>query len=96
MDTKLTLVLAAISMLLASTMTESFAQVPEETYPCIIDGCNVGEPIGKPKYLDRAEFTWNLFYKMLIAAFVVGAVVQGTLVFVTFRFRERKQKEARK
>lgn len=89
------LALAMISMVVAVTVPAS-AQVPEETYPCIIDGCNVGEPVGEPKHLDRGKFVWDLFYKMMTAAFIVGAAVQGTLVFVTFRFREKKKKEARR
>lgn len=96
MDTKLALILATISTLLAVATTEAFAQVPEEKHPCIIDGCNVGEPVGEPKHLDRAKFTWDLFYKMMTAAFIVGAAVQGTLVYVTFHFREKKQKEVRR
>ena len=91
MDAKQTLILAVVAVV-AVSIADAYAQVPEETYPCIIDGCNVGEPIGEPKTFDRAQFTWNLFYKMMTAAFIVGAAVQGVLVFVTFRFREKKQK----
>ncbi len=95
MDTKMLVILAMVMASLAVNIDRSSAQIPEEKNPCIIDGCNVGERI-EPKVLDRHQFTWNLFYKMMTAAFIVGAVVQGVLVFVTFRFRERKQKEVKR
>lgn len=31
---------------------------------------------------------WALFYRLMVAAFVVGAVVQGAIVYVCWRFRE--------
>ena len=31
---------------------------------------------------------WGLFYRMMVAAFVVGAVVQGLNVYICWRFRE--------
>ncbi len=42
--------------------------------------------------VDRSALAWGLFYKMMTAAFIVGAVVQGTLVYIIFRFREKKVK----
>jgi len=35
---------------------------------------------------------WGLFYRLMVAAFVVGAVVQGTIVYVCWRFRESNPK----
>ena len=40
------------------------------------------------KYLDRRVIIWNLFFKMMTIAFVVGAVVSGTLIWQCWRFRE--------
>jgi len=40
------------------------------------------------KYLDRRVVIWNLFFKMMTIAFVVGAVVSGTLIWQCWRFRE--------
>jgi len=40
------------------------------------------------EYLDRRVIIWNLFFKMMTVAFVVGAVVSGTMVWQVWRFRE--------
>lgn len=42
--------------------------------------------------VDRSALAWGLFYKMMTAAFIVGAIVQGTLVYIIFRFKEKKVK----
>ena len=36
----------------------------------------------------RRVAIWDLFYQGMIAAFVVGALVQGTLIYIYWRFRE--------
>ena len=35
---------------------------------------------------------WGLFYRLMVVAFVVGAVVQGAIVYVCWRFRESNKK----
>lgn len=40
--------------------------------------------------VDRSALAWGLFYKMTTAAFIVGAIVQGTLVYIIFKFKEKK------
>lgn len=35
---------------------------------------------------------WGVFYRLMVAAFVVGAVVQGTIVYVCWRFSESNPK----
>jgi uncharacterized protein (DUF2062 family) len=35
---------------------------------------------------------WGVFYKLMVVAFVVGAVVQGTIIYVCWRFRESNKK----
>jgi heme/copper-type cytochrome/quinol oxidase subunit 2 len=40
------------------------------------------------EYLDRRVVIWNLFFKMMTIAFVVGAVVSGTMIWQCWRFRE--------
>ena len=40
------------------------------------------------EYLDRRVIIWNLFFRMMTIAFVVGAVVSGTMVWQVWRFRE--------
>ena len=44
------------------------------------------------EYLDRRVEIWNLFFRMMTVAFVVGAVVSGTLIWIIFRFRESNPK----
>ena len=40
------------------------------------------------EYVNRRAEIWNLFFRMTTAAFVVGAVVSGTLIWIIWRFRE--------
>jgi heme/copper-type cytochrome/quinol oxidase subunit 2 len=35
---------------------------------------------------------WSLFYRLMVVAFVIGAVVMGTLTYVIWRFRESHPK----
>jgi heme/copper-type cytochrome/quinol oxidase subunit 2 len=41
--------------------------------------------------LHRVEI-WALFYRLMVVAFVVGAVVMGSLAYVVWRFRESHPK----
>jgi heme/copper-type cytochrome/quinol oxidase subunit 2 len=36
----------------------------------------------------RRVAIWDLFYRMMVVAFAVGAVVQGVQIYTTWRFRE--------
>ena len=40
----------------------------------------------------RRVAIWDLFYDGMVAAFVVGALVQGTLIYIYWRFRETNPK----
>ena len=40
------------------------------------------------EYIDRRILIWNLFFKMMVVAFTVGAVVSGTIIWICWRFRE--------
>lgn len=44
------------------------------------------------EYLDRRVEIWNLFFRMMTVAFVIGAVVSGTLIWLIWRFRESNPK----
>ncbi len=44
------------------------------------------------EYLDRRVAIWNLFFRMMTVAFVIGAVVSGTLIWLVWRFRESHPK----
>ena len=35
---------------------------------------------------------WSLFYRLMVIAFVIGAVVMGTMTYVVWRFRESHPK----
>jgi heme/copper-type cytochrome/quinol oxidase subunit 2 len=41
--------------------------------------------------LHRVEI-WALFYRLMVAAFVIGAVVMGVITYVVWRFRESHPK----
>ncbi len=36
----------------------------------------------------RRVAIWDLFYRMMVVAFAVGAVAQGVQIYTTWRFRE--------
>ncbi len=40
------------------------------------------------EYLDRRVVIWNLFFRMMVVAFTIGAVVSGTMIWLIWRFRE--------
>ena len=40
------------------------------------------------EYIDRKAEIWNLFFRMMTVAFVVGGVIAGTMVWQVCRFRE--------
>jgi len=44
------------------------------------------------EYMDRRVVIWNLFFRMMTVAFVIGAVVSGTLIWLIWRFRESHPK----
>ena len=44
------------------------------------------------QYLDRRVEIWNLFFRMMTIAFVIGSVISGTLIWLIFRYRESNPK----
>jgi len=44
------------------------------------------------EYVDRRVIIWNLFFRLMTVAFVVGAVVSGTIIWQVWRFRESHPK----
>ena len=44
------------------------------------------------EYLGRKAEIWNLFFRMMTVAFVVGGVIAGTMVWQVWRFRESNPK----
>ena len=58
--------------------------------PAVESAFAAGDTPGE--YLDRRVVIWNLFFKMMTVAFVVGAVVSGTIIWQCWRFRESHPK----
>jgi len=44
------------------------------------------------EYLDRRAEIWGMFYRLMLCAFIIGAIVQGTMVWLILRFRESNPK----
>ena len=44
------------------------------------------------EYVNRAQEIWNLFFRMMTIAFVVGGVIAVTIVWQVWRFRESNPK----
>jgi heme/copper-type cytochrome/quinol oxidase subunit 2 len=44
------------------------------------------------KYMSARIEIWGLFYRLMVVAFVIGAVVMGTITYVVWRFRESHPK----
>ena len=44
------------------------------------------------QYLNLRAEVWNEFFRMTTAAFTVGAVVSGTMIWLVWRFRESHPK----
>ena len=44
------------------------------------------------EYIDRKAEIWNLFFRLMVVAFVVGGVIAGTMVWQVWSFRESNPK----
>ena len=44
------------------------------------------------EYTLRNVEVWGLFFRMMVAAFIVGAIVQGVILYICFRYRESHKK----
>jgi heme/copper-type cytochrome/quinol oxidase subunit 2 len=44
------------------------------------------------KYIIHRIEIWSLFYRLMVVAFVIGAVVMGTMFYIVWRFRESHPK----
>jgi heme/copper-type cytochrome/quinol oxidase subunit 2 len=52
----------------------------------------LGGQVSEKQYVNIRAEVWNLFFRMTTAAFVVGAVVSGTMIWLCWRFRESHPK----
>lgn len=81
--TVLVLVLPIIAIsILSVTMSLAFGQT----------GSNQLSQTAGQTYVLRRVAIWDLFYRGMVAAFVVGALVQGSVVYVSWRYRESNKK----
>lgn len=44
------------------------------------------------QYVYHRVEIWSLFYRLMVVAFVIGAVVMGTMFYIVWRFRESHPK----
>jgi heme/copper-type cytochrome/quinol oxidase subunit 2 len=44
------------------------------------------------QYIIHRIEIWSLFYRLMVVAFVIGAVVMGTMFYIVWRFRESHPK----
>lgn len=52
----------------------------------------LGQKVGEKQYINLRAEVWNEFFRMTTAAFVVGAIVSGTMIWLVWRFRESNPK----
>jgi nicotinamide riboside transporter PnuC len=76
-----------MSLIFNAGQEMAFAQGPAEQQ-------EQGSPGGSPpeEIIVRRVEIWGVFYRLMVVAFVVGAVVQGTVIYVCWRFRESNKK----
>ena len=52
----------------------------------------VGQKVSEKQYINLRAEVWNEFFRMTTAAFTVGAIVSGTMIWLVWRFRESNPK----
>lgn len=73
---------SSVNKILLIFIFSSMAVIGIQSVVQIVYAAEGGETI-----IRRVEI-WGLFYRMMVAAFVVGAIVQGLNVYICWRFRE--------
>ncbi len=48
--------------------------------------------VSEKQYINLRAEVWNEFFRMTVAAFTVGTVVSGTMIWLCWRFRESHPK----
>ena len=76
-----------MSLLFNAGQQMAFAQEPAAQQEQGSPGGSAPEDV----VVRRVEI-WGLFYRLMVIAFAVGAVVQGTIIYVCWRFRESNKK----
>ena len=52
----------------------------------------LGQKVSEKQYINLRAEVWNEFFRMTTAAFTVGAIVSGTMIWLVWRFRESNPK----
>lgn len=52
----------------------------------------LAQQTSEKQYLNLRAEVWNEFFRMTTAAFTVGAIVSGTMIWLVWRFRESNPK----
>jgi hypothetical protein len=73
---------SSVSKMLLIFIFSSMAVISIQSILQIVYAAEGGETV-----IRRVEI-WGLFYRMMVAAFIVGAIVQGLNVYISWRFRE--------
>jgi heme/copper-type cytochrome/quinol oxidase subunit 2 len=73
---------SSVNKILLIFIFSSMAVIGIQSVIQIVYAAEGGETV-----IRRVEI-WGLFYRMMVAAFVVGAIVQGLNVWICWRFRE--------
>jgi heme/copper-type cytochrome/quinol oxidase subunit 2 len=73
---------SSVNKILLIFIFSSMAVIGIQSVIQIVYAAEGGETV-----IRRVEI-WGLFYRMMVAAFVVGAIVQGLNVYICWRFRE--------
>ena len=73
---------SSVNKMLLIFIFSSMAVISIQSILQIVYAAEGGETV-----IRRVEI-WGLFYRMMVAAFVVGAIVQGLNVYISWRFRE--------
>ncbi len=77
MASSLALILLVVPVAMLALLGFDFAAFAQET---------------TERYLSARVEIWALFYRLMVVAFVIGAVVMGTTTYVVWRFRESHPK----
>ncbi|MGB9004054.1 MAG: hypothetical protein WCC52_09645 [Nitrosotalea sp.] len=52
----------------------------------------LAQQTSEKQYINLRAEVWNEFFRMTTAAFTVGAIVSGTMIWLVWRFRESNPK----
>jgi heme/copper-type cytochrome/quinol oxidase subunit 2 len=69
-----------------------FALIALALVPQMVHFAHAQSSQSEKQYINLRAEVWNEFFRMTTAAFTVGAVVSGTMIWLVWRFRESHPK----